>query len=104
MEIIRLRDALDLMEKPTPFSIAFVTADKKRKTGGNLIRMENCLQSGYLSGKDPEERKDVEPSATTKNPNHSYNGTRNIFVKGATRLTKIHIRLITQFNNKKVVY
>jgi hypothetical protein len=113
MEIITLREVLAEMEKrEIPFSVTFITLDLKRDKGGDIVTIEN----GMLSGKGNEVKlstkavnqlmkfDDYEHSRNSKRPNHYENRTRNIRILGTSQIRKLHIRLITEFNGKKVYY
>jgi hypothetical protein len=80
MLLIRLSQALDDMKSNGPFTIEFVKADRKRKTGGEIARIEQATLS-------------------------SNNGQMiNVRRPGQARPVPVHIRLITEFNGKKTVY
>jgi hypothetical protein len=116
MEIITLREVLGEMEKrERPFSVTFITLDRKRKTGGDVVTIDN----GMLSGSNNEKSETQKPlsltneiqrmttevySTETRNPNHFVNRTRNIRILGTSQIRKLHIRLIIEFNCKTVFY
>ena len=76
-----------------PFGpITWVTCDLKRNTGGEKITLERAvLCSGGKS------------SAEKYNPNHFDNYTRNIRAADGDRMMKIHVPLVTRFNDAKVI-
>jgi len=109
---IQLSAVLDLMNqldddgKPVKFQVKFVTADRIRCTGGEIIEIQSgrkCV--GNRNGKtvfDTRQKAD-ESSSISRQPNHWANSTRNILLaNGAIR--KVHIRLIIEFNNQKVFF
>lgn len=105
MKIIHLSEVLDEMKKPKPFSLAFVTCDLERKTGGEIVRLENCVlyrKNQNFSGLGFSE---PEPPVTdfSKNPDHYGNATRNIVLPNG-HVKKVHIRLLLEFNGQKVFY
>lgn len=112
-----------------PFQISFVTADRDQwrrrlrlleelkrfkegtaeyesinKTinsldiGGKIIKADKCVLSGNR-GVHVKAKK--QPSKT---PNHWNNKTRNILFESSGAIRKVHIRLITEINNQKVIY
>lgn len=105
--LISLKEVLEEMStRENTFSITFVTLDKKRKRGGEIIRIEKGIQSG-----EKPEPKQAETTTTTttyntksSRPDHYKHRTRNIFICGTSQIRKVHIRLITEFNSKKVYY
>lgn len=83
------------MNTGQPFSITYVTLDKKRGTGGQLRTLVNATKKSanmVMAGS---------PATGTRKPNHSDNGTINIVCADGS-ITKVHTRLITQFNNHDV--
>ena len=101
--MIKLIDALTLMDdfdrngNPVPFQIKFFTME------GELIEIPQGVKC--IGKKNDQVVFDKQGSSTKvkKNPNHIKNSTRNILLPNG-QIRKCKIRLITQFNNKKVVY
>jgi hypothetical protein len=93
------------MKKPETFSISFVTCDQERKTGGEIIKLENVIlsfnekHSNRFGFEAPEENL----TPFSKAPNHYEHATRNVLLKNGMR-RKFHIRLLLEFNGKKVFY
>lgn len=93
------------MDAGQPFSIAFITADRRKNTGGELIEVDKAYKSGYV---DPHERRkmqQLQPASDMirKSPNHYENSTRNIVITVNSQVRKVHIRLIRKFNGKTVL-
>jgi hypothetical protein len=104
-EFISLKEVLETMDAGQPFSIAFVTCDQRKQTGGQLIEIEKAYKSGHIF---PEERKrmqDIQPASQMigKAPNHYQNSTRNLLIAKNSEIRKVHIRLIRKFNGKTVL-
>jgi hypothetical protein len=109
---IQLSKALDLMDlldddgKPLKFHLKFVTADRIRRTGGEIIEIQSgkkCVSN--RNGKtvfDTRQKVDENPS-NSRQPNHWVNSTRNIILPNGG-IRKVHIRLIIEFNNQKVFF
>ncbi len=99
---------MDVVEggMPKPFAITFVTSDEKRKSGGELIRVKERSATKYRDFVPGDERDFTGKgkAAFSKNPNHGVHATRNINIPGIAHIVKIHIRLITSFNGKKVYW
>jgi hypothetical protein len=97
--------SFDEAGKPTTFQIVFVTADRKRGTGGEFINIPQAsVCVGFRAGKVvTDKRYPTTPVASHKNPNHWANSTRNLLLPNGGIRT-IHIRLITEFNNQKVYF
>jgi hypothetical protein len=84
LKTIALNDALGAMELGTPFQIKFVTADRTRKIGGNIIDLKKCVMVGAAHN---QKNNDTITVKQVINNGHPY---------------PIHIHLITEFNNQKV--
>lgn len=91
---------------PVSFSLTFITADKNRNTGGEIISIEKaqkCVgkRSGnvlYATPINIDAKKSV-----SRDPHHAENDTRNIFIPTSGQVRKVHVRLITKFNGKIVI-
>jgi hypothetical protein len=105
MNIIHLKDALAEMKKPEPFSLSYVTCDQHRRTGGEIMKLEKVLlshnenMSEELGFAAPEKG----TSGRTRRPRHREHATRNVILPNG-KIRKFHIRLMLQFNGKKVFY
>jgi hypothetical protein len=105
MKIIHLKEVLDEMKKPRPFSVSFVTCDQERKTGGELIKLDRVILSSnekYV-GRLDFQRPSPNLTDFSKNPNHYEHTTRNVLLPNGMR-RKLHIRLLLEFNGQKVFY
>lgn len=107
---IRLKAVLEKMEefdhegKPIAFNLKFVTCDRKRGTGGEIIEIvggRKCV--GVRNGKVVYDKRKIEVQGPTKDPRHWVNATRNIVLPNGG-IRKVHIRLIIEFNGQKVCY
>jgi len=103
--MITLMDALNKMDErdrhgePIPFDIEFVTCDRRRKRGGEIIIMKNAVKS--LKRKPSPA---LAPGQARPAPKHGQNSTRNIQCIGSSQIRKINIRLITKLNGENIVY
>jgi hypothetical protein len=110
---IRLWDVLEIMEsfdslgRPARFQIKFVTADRTTKEGGQIIELQDASKCSVRTklGKEvfPQKKNIPFPDKVSKDPHHWTNSTRNILLPNGQK-RKLHIRLIIEFNNKKVCY
>jgi hypothetical protein len=102
---VRLSDALRQMEESEErFSIRFVKADRRRKTGGQIVEWHNCqLSKRRVLGP----RRPLEAAAVTdapgRTPDHYRNATRNIVQGNSSQPRKVHIWLLLEFNGQRVV-
>jgi hypothetical protein len=104
-QFVTLTDALKVMRQtdkngnPIPFSICWCTADKSRKTGGELKR----LNKAYMSGAEIRRVGQMEEGERrSKRQNHFGNATRNI-KDPEGNLKKVHIYLILELNGMTVL-
>lgn len=85
---------------PIPFSVAFVTADRNLKTGGEIIQLPEAIV--FSGNKQPSEK--PIPNAAAKRQNHRTNATVNFWLPGPQRFMKAHVDLLLSFNNKWIVW
>ena len=106
-DVLELMDSLDGQGKPVRFQLKFVTANRLEKTGGEIIELKDACKCSVKTtkGKEifPAKKAIAADDRITKDPNHWVNSTRNILLPNGQK-RKLHIRLIIEFNNKKVCY
>ncbi len=104
MEFIPLREVLIEMRGGLPFTIKYVTLDKKRKTGGEFKRIEASMLKSEsitaLKGLDTNRQK----KAGAKSENKPFPKLISVWVAAKRRYTDIHVRLIKEFNGKIITY
>lgn len=99
-------EVLKLADTGEPFQMVFVTADRRRGTGGELIEVKDWVK---MSARTPEEsrpgQKRKKNPLMRKAPNHYEHKTINIINPTNKKLHphKVHIRLIQFFNHKRVI-
>lgn len=77
--MIQLRDALDVMAaaditnpKAVPFSISYIKADRKLKSGGQVITIKKAFQGGLpFSATDNEMRGVIDAETNKRIPVHN---------------------------------
>lgn len=104
-DVLSEMDRLDDQGKPIKFNIKFVTANRKERTGGEIIEIKGGRKCVDVKEDKPvfDTRKSVSEPKLHKNPNHWVNSTRNILLPNG-RIRKVHIRLIIEFNDQKVCF
>jgi len=89
-----------------PFDMELVACDRRRGTGGELIRVKGWQKMGTeeVARKMPGQLRKT-ALAITRSPNHWVNKTINIFNPNNRNLhpIKVHFRLIQFFNGKRVI-
>jgi hypothetical protein len=102
---IPLKDVLQILDSGEEFSLSFVTCDKHKGKGGELITVERAVKHNWVSPKDRQLKQKLQPESTIilKHPRHYENSTRNIVLLVNGDIRKIHIRLIRKFNGKIVL-
>lgn len=103
-ETITLKEALQIIDSGRAFDISFVTANRQRDTGGEWITMKGCVKNSVLSNHQADKAISTQTFGKIKrDPRHYENSTRNIRVLATGEIRKVHIRLITIFNDKVVL-
>lgn len=102
-DTISFGDMIAYMDSGQPFSLSFVTADKKRGTGGEWVAVKWAVKYMLLKKGEAAAIAKLQPiSVDRRDPHHFENSTRNIKLKNG-ELRKVHLRLIRIFNNKTVL-
>jgi hypothetical protein len=118
-------DFVDRNGNPAPFSIVFVTADRKLNTGGDIHiighrtaltdllrrRIKEAIFTeskaikvvGLHNGAVIVNAPRVPSSAEARNPHHYKNSTVNVMILSSRAIRKVHPRLILYFNDQKVL-
>lgn len=102
--MIKHSDMLRRMEHGEVFTLQYVKYDRRRKTGGELVTLENCRkhQAGRTNTGQARPEGAIPAQRIEKwNPNHTVNGTINIKTNGG-HIKKVHTRLIVKFNQQEV--
>lgn len=102
-DTVLFKDMIEYMDSGQPFSLSFVTFDKKRDKGGEWINIQSAVKH-MAKAAAQKAITAAQPTfnVVSKNPHHFENATRNIKLKNGS-IRKIHIRLVRIFNNKKVI-
>lgn len=103
MNSIPLRQVLAEMDAGMHFSMAVVTADKRKKKGGEWIIYHHAVKHEKAAKKGLPHQVSIPVSGITRNPNHFENRTRNICLIPSGEIRTIHIRLIRRYNGKTVI-
>lgn len=85
------------------FDMVFITADKRRGTGGKIKRVKNWQK---IVGQRVDARVPLHIAAgCKKKPNHHEHKTVNIYDPrhGMQEVSKVHWRLMVYFNNKRII-
>ena len=99
-ETIFLSAVLEKMADGKPFDVKFVTADLEKQTGGEIIELRQVRLS-IAKRAAPIARAGKKKNAGTQN--HWANSTRNAVLPNGL-IRKFHIRLIIEFNGRKVIW
>lgn len=97
MNKFTINEALTRLEDGNWHSVAYVTADINKKTGGKIVRIKECklLQHDNLQGVTGDDENVSGNLSLTKNKtkrrqNHSRNATRNLRLRN-NLIRKVHI-------------
>ncbi|MEI7983514.1 MAG: hypothetical protein WCI71_17825 [Bacteroidota bacterium] len=106
-DVLEIMDSFDGQGKPVRFQLKFVTANRLVRTGGEIIELKDACKCSVRTTKGKEifaaKKNFPANEQVSKNPRHWVNSTRNILLPNGQK-RKLHIRLIIEFNNKKVCY
>ena len=105
-EAMAIIDAVDTNGNAIPFDVSFRTLNRNSKTGGRLITYKQVKKTQSklsLPSKSYLLHQVTTPSGIKRKPNHFKNRTRNVVLQNGEK-RKIHIRLITSINSKKMHY
>jgi len=107
MQLITLAEVLHALNTTAdPCTITFSTADRQRRTGGELVTLEGCVKTGadreprapVSTGQQPA----AEQRGPKRRPNHRAHQTINLTILSSGKVRTVHVRLITEFNGQKV--
>lgn len=100
---VHIREVMEHVRSGKPFSISWVTADRRRRTGGKIKHLINAvITEPKASRSKSTETIKSEGKIWESNPNHYANDTINVRKMGTENITKIHPMLITVFNGRPV--
>ena len=110
--VISTKEAMRLMRgvgsdgKPVLFDLQFVKADRRRREkGSDIVELQNVMIRGMRRQTVAKAHfEKLDELKNKKDPHHDVNKTVNVYEPARDRMTKVHVRLITGFNNTRVVY
>jgi hypothetical protein len=106
-DVLQIMDSVDVEGNPVRFQVKFVTANRTTKEGGEIIELKDACKCSVKTkkGKEvfPEKRYFHPIEKVSKDPRHWTNSTRNVQLPNGQK-RKLHIRLIIEFNQKRVCY
>jgi predicted glycosyl hydrolase (DUF1957 family) len=100
MSVIRLEEALPMLESGNPVQMRYVSYDKRRKTGGKVKEITGIIT------KTKDQRIPAERAKKTaaKAQNHFKNNTRNFYTcidgQQTQNIQTVHLPLILEVNGK----
>ena len=105
MEMIPRYQVMKAIDSEEPFDLVFITADKRRGTGGKIKEVKNWAKLS-AAGEDrlPGQYK-VTAAIKSRNPGHFQHRTINIYNPNnpAEHPLKVHWRLMVFFNGKRII-
>ncbi len=108
-EVILRSNAWKLIDSGEPFDLGFVTADRRRGTGGEYKevkgyrKVQKQANTTTLPGTASKQIRTAEKLKS--DPNHGLHKTINIFDprNPKNHIVKVHYRLFDRFNGKTVL-
>lgn len=92
-EVLNKMQAVDKNGQLLPFSVVVITADRARKTGGEILEIESAVLA----------RLDKSDKDSYNQLSKKYSSI-NIKISDTDQIRAIHPRLITRFNGEGVIY
>jgi hypothetical protein len=115
LEMIQLKDALKEMETPDSsgmarlFDLKVISWDFQRGKGGELLEFNQVSLTDVKHSVFGEAKINInareKPTTVTiyKDPNHKENKTKNVRLRNG-QIRKVHIRFMTEYNGKQIMY
>ena len=103
-EVLSKMREVDHKKQPIPFSIQAVKADKRRGRYGEILSLTGCIKRSSTIDKAAMKREDSLKKINASETLKEKSSTINIYQVETKRVIKIHVRLITAFNDLKVIY
>lgn len=112
LDMIKIWDALKVMETGKVFSMTYVQHDTRRKKGGKKVevleaRLCQAIPKSSTTKKAIHSPNKIPAEKNKKSPNHFKHKTRNYEVciggVGTGEKRKVKLMLITTFNGKKIL-
>jgi hypothetical protein len=106
-DVVQQIDHTGADEKPVRFQLKYVTADRKKCTGGDIVELvdaRNC--AGKTKTGEPKfikKKSQFIEEKIKKNPSHWLHSTRNMLLPNG-QVRTVHVRLIIEFNHMQVCY
>lgn len=102
-EVITLEKVLQFMDTGQSFNITYVTADERRGTGGKIIRYDGWQKCNLETVPEVILRRNKVFELAKKIKREGLAKNRLIINPATHDIRTVHIRLICEFNGKRVV-
>ena len=102
MSKLTISEALNILEDGNFHSLAYVTADRAKNTGGKIIRIKSGRIAKHEQNHLYQNSNTVASDRNSKRQNHSEHATRNILLENGER-RKMHIYTLFSVNNQSVL-
>lgn len=99
-DALREMEQLDKFKRLKPFSVTYMSFNKKSNRGGQVLRFPSCYLRVINNTGSKIKRTG---KLGTRQPSHWMNSTRNFEPIGSNEIKKLHIWLIFEFNGMEVV-
>jgi hypothetical protein len=107
------REVYKQLQSGEPFDMVFITADRRRKTGGEIVNATGWMVCGSseesskpaVKSSKPKAQSSEEDVKETKDPHHKDRGTINIYnpANSGIHPISVHFDLIQFFNGKRAI-
>ena len=102
MNKVTIAEALALLEDGNYHSVAYVSADSNKHTGGKIIRLPHCQILSQLNTPGNANANVTTDHAPGKSQRHSIHATRNLRLKNGM-VRKMHIYTLFLIDNLLVL-
>lgn len=109
-ETITLTEVIKHLNTGNPCNIIYVTADRRRGTGGSLEALKGWvkhnveMKSSNAAADCPKLKSRIAAKLhEDRNPNHGEHKSMNLINLKSRKIQKLHLKLIVEYNGKTVL-
>jgi len=90
---------------PVPFSLVAITCNRSKNTGGDILILTDVIQAKHQKLLPKMARKVIVTKSAVKHlPSDLQSRVRRLYIINSGEIRNVNLRLITHFNNQKIVY
>jgi hypothetical protein len=104
VQVMKSMRAVNSWNKPIPFSIQYVKADRRRHSAGEIVTITNAIKRKSTASVAAEKHKDRLAIIDKTDQGTELGSIVNVYDQDRKKIMPIHVRLITAFNDERVIY